>query len=116
MMRSKLSGLKAERDEEKHSQQIQQIIHNIYNQVINFATGSTTTSYNYDTRENIFIINNIVEILTALQRIFPDSLIDYTQFARGNDGQLYDISKMDEKMRPFINMNKSQKYIVIDWS
>jgi hypothetical protein len=116
MMRSKLSGLKAEREDEQRCHQIQQIIQDIYSQVIRFAAGSTITLYKYDTRENKVIINNIVEILSGLQKIFPDSLIEYTQVAKGNDGQMYDISKMDEKMRPFINMNQCQKYIIIDWS
>jgi hypothetical protein len=36
--------------------------------------------------------------------------------SRGNDGKMYDITNIDEKMRPFINRNYDRTYIVIDWS
>lgn len=116
MMRSKLSGLKAERDEEKRCQQIQQIIHNIYNSVINLASTSTNTSYKKELELTPFIITNMQDILSGLRIIFPDCLVENTLCARGNDGQIYDITKMDEKMRPFINDAQAKNYILIDWS
>ena len=116
MMRSKLSGLKAERDEEKRCQQIQQIIHNIYNSVIMLATTSTNTSYKKQVESTLFITTNMQDILSGLRVIFPDCLVENTLFAMGNDGQMHDISKMDEKMRPFINNAQANNYILIDWS
>jgi hypothetical protein len=38
--------------------------------------------------------------------------------ARGRDGKDYDISNLDEKLRPFIDTQRAvtKEYIVIDWS
>ena len=116
MMRSKLSGLKAERDEEMRCQQIQRIIHIIYNSVINLASTSTNTSYKKELELTPFIITNMQDILSELRVIFPDCLVKNTLCARGNDGQIYDISKIDEKMLAFINKQQSAEYIVVDWS
>ena len=116
MMRSKLSGLKAERDEEMRCQQIQRIIHIIYNSVINLASTSTNTSYKKELESTPFIITNMQDILSGLRFIFPDCIVENMLCARGNDGQIYDITKMDEKMHPFIIDAQTKKYILIDWS
>ena len=58
----------------------------------------------------------MTDILDGLRILFPDSTVEYSLFVRGKDGQMHDLSKMDEKMRPFVNMQKSQNNIVIDWS
>jgi hypothetical protein len=38
--------------------------------------------------------------------------------ARGRDGKDYDISNLDEKLRPFIDTTRAEtnEYIVIDWN
>lgn len=67
-----------------------------------------------------YIMGNIDEILTRLRILFPDCSVEYKKvsMARGRDGKDYDISKLDEKLRPFIDTARAEtnEYIVIDWS
>jgi len=43
-------------------------------------------------------------------------LVEHATLVRAQDGKLYDISKLDEKMIPFIDMQQRAEYIVVDWS
>lgn len=67
-----------------------------------------------------FIVGNMDEILTRLHSLFPECSVEYKKvsMARGRDGKDYDISNLDEKLRPFIDTTRAQtnEYIVIDWS
>jgi hypothetical protein len=66
------------------------------------------------------ILANMEEILARLRSVFPDCLIEYKKvsLAMGKDKKEYDISTLDERIRPFIDLNQSwtNEYIVIDWS
>lgn len=66
------------------------------------------------------VLANMEEILTRLQCLFPDCIIEYKKvsLAMGKDKKEYDISTLDERIRPFIDLNQSwtNEYIVIDWS
>jgi len=67
-----------------------------------------------------FIVENIEEILTRLRSLFPDCSIEYKKvsMARGRDGKEYDISALDDKMRPFIDTDqaRTEEIIMIDWT
>jgi hypothetical protein len=56
------------------------------------------------------------DILTGLQELFPGCDVTHTILSRGTDGKMYDISKLDEKVLPFVNRALDQSYIVVDWS
>lgn len=66
------------------------------------------------------VVTNIEDILSHLRSLFPDCLVEYKKvsLAMGIDKKEYDISTLDEKIRPFINVNASwtNEYITIDWS
>ena len=66
------------------------------------------------------VLVNMEEILTHLRTLFPDCLIEYKKvsLAMGKDQKEYDISTLDERIRPFIDLNQlwTNEYIVIDWS
>ena len=124
--RDTLRGLKAKKEEamrvEEERQRLQNVsqnVRNIYGHVMRVAESSTKTSYKHkvDTNDSIdsFIRQNMPDILNGLQTLFPDCTVEHSFFVRGNDGQMYDISKMDEKMRPFINPQNGQSTL-IDWS
>ena len=67
-----------------------------------------------------YIMGNMDEILTRLRSLFPDCSVEYKKvsMARGRDGKDYDISNLDEKLRPFIDTTRAEtnEYIVIDWT
>jgi hypothetical protein len=56
------------------------------------------------------------DILAVLQELFPDSSVTHAILTCDADGKLYDISKLDDKMLPYVNRALDESYIVIDWS
>jgi hypothetical protein len=66
------------------------------------------------------IIENMEQILTRLRSLFIDCSVEYKKIstATGRDGKEYDISALDDKLRPFIDVNRAKisDNIVIDWS
>lgn len=112
-----LQQLKAKKDEQRRLNQINQIVNQIYSAVISVAESQIVTSYNHQIpRQDEFYDENKDDIISGLKTLFPDCLIDYKMLSRGNDGKMYDITNIDEKMRPFINRNYDRTYIVVDWS
>jgi len=113
-----LQQLKAKKDEQNRLNQINQIINNIYYAVVNVAESQIITSYNHQIhlQNSTFYEKNKDDIISGLKTLFPDCLIDYKMLSRGNDGKMYDITNIDEKMRPFINRQHDQAHIVVDWS
>ena len=129
--RHELQQLKVKNDEQKRVNTINKYVNSIYNSLINQArssnrssnTSSNMTSYNYQINQVpsidpdcIFIEKNKYDILNGLKVLFPDCLIDFKILSRGVDGKLYDVSNIDEKIKPFINRQNDREYIVIDWS
>ena len=124
MSKESMRNLKAEQDEENRNKKIKEIVSNIYNSAIYMAKTTLNTSFHHEipksnqTTNNldIFYINNKDEIVKILQELFTDCSVSFSILSRGNDGKMYDISKMDEKVIPFINRQFDKSYIVIDWS
>ena len=143
--RDMMQGLKDQKDEEmrqvlekNRTNGIKAIIRTIYSSARRIAETTDDLSYkhplpatyfreeesvghqsqlrpvNYNTPE--FHTKNMDDILGGLRDLFPGCTVLNTVLSRGQDGKMYDISKMDEKIRPFIDTRNSQKYIVIDWS
>ena len=112
-----LQQLKAKKDEQRRLNQINQIVNQIYSAVISVAESQIVTSYNHQIpRQDEFYDENKDDIISGLKTLFPDCLIDYKMLSRGNDGKMYDITNIDDKMIPFINRNYDRTYIVVDWS
>ena len=127
ILREKLRGLKAEEEERarimKETQRLSQVercVKQLYDNAINYAKTNTNTSYTYmlPQRNNCqdFHRDNMVDILHELRLLFPDCSIKNTTLSRGQDGKMYDISTMDEKLRPFIDSRYNQESIIIDWT
>jgi len=127
VLREKLRGLKAEEEERaliiKETQRLSHVercVKQLYDDAINYAKTNTNTSYTYmlPQRNNgqDFHRDNMVDILHELCHLFPDCSIKNTTLSRGQDGKMYDISTMDEKLRPFIDSKYNQESIIIDWS
>ena len=115
LTRETLHGLKAQKEEQFRLYQVSRIVHQIYGTARSTAETTGATSYKYNVVDH-FQIQNMPDILDSLRILFPDSSVEYSLFVRGNDGQMHDLSKMDEKVRPFVNIQQAEKNIVIDWS
>jgi hypothetical protein len=127
ILREKLRGLKAEEEERaliiKETQRLSHVercVKQLYDDAINYAKTNTNTSYTYmlpqRNQGQDFLRDNMVDILHELRHLFPDCSIKNTTLSRGQDGKMYDISTMDEKLRPFIDSRYNQESIIIDWS
>jgi hypothetical protein len=117
--RAYLRGLKAQTDEETRVRFVEQYVSNIYLQAKLTARTTTQTSIQFQLQDNnatIHMKDNIFDILSRLRSLFPDSSIEFKSLSRGQDGKMYDIAHIDEKMRPFINGRFNQDVIVVDWS
>jgi hypothetical protein len=144
--RESLRLLKGQKDEEGQERRLEKITKEIYTNTVQFAERKSETSYRHSVTHNYnpvnipstiltlahdpysiqfpitkeFIVRNMDEILTRLRSLFPDCSVEYKKvsMAMGRDGKEYDISSLDEKLRPFIDTSRAQtkEYIVIDWS
>lgn len=63
-----------------------------------------------------FYIENMRDILSGLQELFPACTVSNSTLSQGTDGKFYDISTLDEKVLPFINRALDQSFIVVDWT
>ena len=118
--RDEMRGLKAKKDEENRLREINSIVKEIYNMTIRNAEQTSDLSFKYPIQHPAYE-KNITDILSALQLLFPECLVEYKNLCQGLDGKWYDISLIDDMMKQFINMTKNshiqtQKNIVIDWS
>ena len=126
--RDTMKILKAQKDEEVRQVGIFGIINIIYSRAKRIAETTDDLSYKYPIPLNQghsamippsqsaeFYTANMDHILKGLRDLFPGCSVLNTTLSRGQDGKFYDISNMDERVRPFINTQHSQKYIVIDW-
>lgn len=122
MPRDTMRGLKANTEEAARIQQVKNIVEQVYRAAVQTAKSSSVTSYNYPLPQqhriqtDPFYLKNMPEILAGLQELFPDCDVRHTLLSRGTDGKMYDISKLDEKVLPFVNRALDQSYIVVDWS
>lgn len=131
MSRASMQALRSIKIEEDRINKLNHIISEIYTKTIGTAEQTNDTRfihklpeysvdmninpfYNYD-----FYKNNIAEIIYNLQMLFPDCSVGHTNITMAitHDGNMYDISKMDDNLKSFIRyIQPSKEYIIIDWS
>ena len=129
MSRESMRRLKEAADLEIHRKQLKYLISHFYNQAITKAKTSTETSIqlqgygdftiseNYGSQKLIkFTETDKDELLRGLRTLFPDCLVEYQILVQGNDGKMYDFSKMDKAMLQFINNQQTRENLVIDWT
>lgn len=142
--RDELKQLKIQADEEKRKVEIASAINELYDMIVQRATGSTDTTMQFTVIEdpNMRIMNahqiqkyrqsihlqlsrtsTIIitdelrgDVVSGLRELFPDSKIDYKVVAQAPDGKMYDVSKMDATLTPFIHSSKTNTVIDVDWS
>ena len=143
--RDELKQLKIQADEEKRKAEIACAIKELYDMIVQRATGTTDTTMQFTVIEDanmgrmnmqqiqkyrqslqhqlsqtstVIITDKLRgDVVNGLRDLFPDSKIEYkvAVMARAPDGKMYDVSKMDS---PFIHASQTQttKVIDIDWS
>ena len=119
LSREYLRSLKTKQDEERKEKKIVDFVQRIYESSLNFAKINSDTIFKYNIA-NQNVIDCMDEILRRLRILFPDSLVEYKKIsmARGRDGKDYDLSKIDDKVRQFIDIRlaTTTENIVIDYS
>ena len=83
---------------------------------LHFASYQATQTVQQGRSSDPFYIENMTDILSGLQALFPDCTVSHTLLCKGTDGKFYDISTLDDKILPFVNRALDQSFIVIDWS
>ncbi len=122
MSRDTMRGLKAKYEEAARIQQVKQIVQQVYQAAVQTARSKNDTSYNHPLpsahpyANHSFYLKNVPDILAGLQELFPGCDVSHTLLSKGTDGKMYDISKLDDKVLPFVNRALDQSYIVVDWS
>lgn len=131
MSREAMRRLKGVADLEIHAKHIEKLIKFFYDKAITKAMTSTETSiqlpgyglegygdfHDPGTGQTIkFTETDKDDLLSGLRSLFPDCLVEYQILVQGNDGKVYDFSKMDKAMLPFINNRQTRECLVIDWS
>ena len=143
--RENMRTLKSQKDEEGHQRKLEEVVRNIYSSAVSFAERNAETIYRFTIQngyqQNVvipstipsnhnlqsilhinreYIVKNVDEILTRLRSLFPECSVEYktVSMAMGRDGKEYDISNLDDKLRPFIDTSRAQtkEYIIIDWT
>jgi len=141
--RENMQALKAQKEGEAHTMKIHAIVKQIYRGAvysaeiksetvyrvpINLVTGGGQVCVPSNVEEGMhnltitkeFVIEHMETILTCLRQHFPDCVVEYKKvsLATGRDGKEYDISAVDDAVRPFIDINRARTdtYIVVDWS
>jgi hypothetical protein len=126
MSRAMMQQLKSQKEEKVRLNRVKQISDSIYDHAIQRASASTDTSFKHQIprgrynsmgdSSDPFYLNNMTDILAELQTLFPGCSVTHSLMAKGRDGKLYDLSKLDDSVLPFVDQTLEQSYIVIDWS
>jgi len=140
-----MRSLKAKKDEEARLQRVNIIVSTIYDRAIHQAKSTGDSRYKYAMPtaqvrsqkhmmmahhqmmahqspipdENITFHNeNMANILSNLRALFPECLVEFKSItmAMGNDGQMHDVSDLDQKALAFVTNPQTSAFIVIDWS
>jgi hypothetical protein len=115
---------KAEEYEKQYRKAIKDMITSIYTQAVQTAKTSTT-SYRHPVHlhhhssvisTHIKSTDTLTEVLSALRELFPGCRVSYSKMAMGRDGQMHDITQMDELTTRLIDIIHIAESILIDWS
>lgn len=109
--------------ETHRKQQIQQTVTTIYHNAVSVAGNTEDSKYFYELPEihiqygkSDFHRTNMAEILDEVRTLFPGCSVEHIIMATGRDGKKFDVSKIDEKLKPFIMQQRIVECIVVDWS
>lgn len=128
MSRDAMRGLKAKLEEEQRINQVKAYARSIYDAALHQARGTTESVYKCMTpmtqsltrpvkySPSEFHTKNMPDILQELRDMFPQCLVKHARLVKAQDGKMYDMDTIDEKVLPFIDQSQSQEYITVDWT
>ena len=132
MSLSSMQQCKVEEDNKQYKKAIKDIITKFYTEAIQAAKTGSSYKCRSDprylahlagVRPTEFIVRDdtLTEILTTLRQLFPGCRVTHSKMAKGVDGQMHDISQMDELTTKLIatgviDIRQTEEYILIDWS
>ena len=115
---------RAQKLTEQRKHLIQHTVKMIYHQTVSAADNTEDSKYFYelpvlyhnqdDESESHRAL--MAEILDEVRILFPGCSVEHTRMAKAHDGKKYDVSKIDEKLKPFMMKHRIVDYIVVDWS
>ena len=138
-----LRGLRRQTEEDTRLSGIQYVVEDVYYAVVDLAKSSCKTSYELPLFEDPpvrlgrrlrephtltqihppafinktkteFMVENLVDIIIAVQKVFPDSLVQEKILSRSDSGTFYDMTNLTERMRPYFK-EAGKPYIVVKW-
>lgn len=124
LSRNIMRQLKSNRDEEIRKEMIEHVILQIYATTVHVATTTQRNSHHFElppipvnrrVAPDVYRENK-AEILNRLRALFPECVIDYVTLIKGNDGQMYDLTKLAPWVLALINRKDAKEYIMIDWT
>jgi hypothetical protein len=126
MSRERMKELRINRHEELRITGVNNLVTGVYWKAVQQAETTNEKIYHHpipcmkykgmSTTYSDFYKINMPEILSKLQELFPGCTVTHTLLAKGTDGKLYDISKVDDAILPLINASLENSYVVVDWS
>jgi len=126
MSRRSLHTLKAETDEKNRLYSIEIFTKVLYENAVKQASTSTESIYRFEVGvfhpgvTSTFVHDNKDDILRILQKLFPDSLVEYKKLIKHTKPMqqhvYYDISTIDQHLLPHITGHTIVDCISIDWS
>lgn len=134
--RDTMRSLKVQKEEAERLNKLSQIVQGIYHTAKIHAETKEETTYSHvispeynaraarcagarnpEQEQNNFVIQNMPDIIQALESLFPGCSVEHKTMAMNPvDRKLHDISKMDATARSFIHGAMLFETIVIDWS
>jgi hypothetical protein len=121
-----MQSLKKVSEDIEKKRQFESLIKYIYNKAVTKASTSSIKTHKevitINPKEYTMSVNGIsfersqiVDIVNRLRELFPSCLVEHKMLSRGQDGKLYDISKLDGVL-PFVDRKNDQACFLIDWS
>jgi len=115
---------RAQTIEQQRKDQIKGTVATIYHNAVRVAENTENSKYLYQLpethrsqhAESEFHRANMTELLNEVRSLFPGCSVEHTIMVTAQDGQTYDVSKIDEKLKPFIMQQRRMECIVVDWS
>jgi hypothetical protein len=120
LLKDSLINKKRERDNNREI--IESIIYEIYTLVISTSKTTSDTFYyhiissRYNTYLRDIYINNMPEILSRLEELFPGSIVSHAILSKGNDGKLYNIAELTEDDLKKVDIVTNDSYIIVNWT
>ena len=112
--RDELRTLKIRNEEEQRNQEIQNIVKQIYTNVICCAKSTNETKFSYMNRQQKINSDYIQDIIEKLKILFPDCIVEYRDECIDSYGKSHDLSKIDKYSLQL--KFTIQPCFIIDWT